>query len=152
MHVFLGILILVILVKKVRENLSLHIAPLLAEILWHEREKTRSRFSAEAEYKVMAHIVCEMMWLKNLMLELGFQQPRPMPMHYDNQFTIYIAQNLVFHERTKHMRFTLIWSEILGLRRLFLSCSCRPQSNWQIFLSKRLHHMYFLTYVASWEW
>jgi len=26
-----------------------------------------------------------------------------MPMHYDNQSTIYIAQNPVFHDKTKHI-------------------------------------------------
>jgi len=50
----------------------------------------------------MAHTAYEMMWLKN-MLELDFRQPRPMPMFCDNQSTIYIAQNLIFHERTKHI-------------------------------------------------
>ena len=40
---------------------------------------------------------------KNLLMELGFRQPGPMPMHCDNQFAIYIAQNPVFHERIKHI-------------------------------------------------
>jgi len=66
-------------------------------------EKQEARSSAEAEYRVMAHTSCEMMWLKNLLLELGFRQPGHIPMFCDNQFTIYIAQNPVFHERTKHI-------------------------------------------------
>jgi len=32
-----------------------------------------------------------------------FRQPGPMPMFYDNQSAIYIVNNLVFHERTKHI-------------------------------------------------
>ena len=36
-------------------------------------------------------------------MELGFRQPGPMPMRCDNQSAIYIAQNPVFHERTKHI-------------------------------------------------
>ena len=51
----------------------------------------------------MSHTVCEMMWLKNLLMELGFIQPEPMLMHCDNQLAIYTAQNLIFHERTKHI-------------------------------------------------
>jgi len=30
-------------------------------------------------------------------MELDFRQPGPMPMHCDNQFAIYFAQNPVFH-------------------------------------------------------
>jgi len=36
-------------------------------------------------------------------MKLSFRQPGPVPMHCDNQSTIYIVQNHVFHERTKHI-------------------------------------------------
>ena len=52
----------------------------------------------------MAHTTCEMVWLKILLVELGFQQLRPMSMHCDNQTAVYIAPNPVFHERTKHIK------------------------------------------------
>ena len=51
----------------------------------------------------MTYIACEMMWLKNLRMELDFRQPVPIHMHCNNQFAIHIAQNLVFHERIKHI-------------------------------------------------
>ncbi|GKA33761.1 retrovirus-related pol polyprotein from transposon TNT 1-94 [Tanacetum coccineum] len=35
--------------------------------------------------------------------EIGFPQSKPMKMWCDNQAAIYIATNLVFHERTKHI-------------------------------------------------
>jgi len=54
------------------------------------------------EYRTMAHTACEIIWLKNLLMELDFRQPGSMYMYCDNQqYAIYIAQN-VFHERTKH--------------------------------------------------
>ena len=62
-----------------------------------------SRSSAEAEYRAMVHTACEMVWLQNLLIELGFKQSELMPIHCDNQSAIYIAQNSVFHERTKHI-------------------------------------------------
>ena len=57
--------------------------------------------SAEVEHGAMAHTACEIVWLKNSLMELSFRQPGPMLMHCDNQFVIYIVQDHVFHERTK---------------------------------------------------
>ena len=51
----------------------------------------------------MAHTAYEMMWIKFLIFELGFDHPSPMLMHYGNRTVIYIASNLIFHERTKHI-------------------------------------------------
>ena len=62
-----------------------------------------SRSSAETEYRDMAHTTCEMVWLKNLLMEIDFRQPRPMPTHCDNQSDVYIAQNPIFHEQTKYI-------------------------------------------------
>jgi len=36
-------------------------------------------------------------------MEFDFRQPEIMPMHYDNQSTIFIVQNPVFYERIKHI-------------------------------------------------
>ena len=52
----------------------------------------------------MEHTTCEMMWLKNLLLEFDFRHLGPMPMLCNNQYAIYIAQNQEFHERTKHLK------------------------------------------------
>jgi len=49
----------------------------------------------------MAYIACEMIWLKNLLLELAFRQSGPVSIFYDNQSAIHITQNSMFHERTK---------------------------------------------------
>jgi len=82
------------------------IALLLEEIWWSGKARNKmcldSHLSAEAKYRVMTHTTCEMVWLQNLLMELGFRQPVPMHMHCDYQYAIYIGQNPVFHERTKH--------------------------------------------------
>ena len=44
-----------------------------------------------------------MMWIRSLLSKLGFPVEMPMPMHCDNQGVIFIANNPIFHERTKHI-------------------------------------------------
>jgi len=61
----------------------------------------------------MAHTACEIVWIKNLLVELDFRQLRPMLMHCDNQSAIYITQNLVCHERTKYIEVDVISPEML---------------------------------------
>ena len=51
----------------------------------------------------MAQAACEMMWLRSLLTDLDFPIAVPIPMYYDNQTAIYIANNLTFYERTKHI-------------------------------------------------
>lgn len=62
-----------------------------------------SRSSAEAEYRGMAIGVCELLWLKNLMKDLGFSQRTAMNLYCDNKSAIEIAHNPVQHDRTKHV-------------------------------------------------
>ena len=71
---------------------------------WRSKKQTIvARFSAEVEYRAMAHTSCELMWIKHLLKELRFVVKLPMTMHCDNQAAIYIVSNPVFHERTKHI-------------------------------------------------
>ncbi|KAK4389999.1 Retrovirus-related Pol polyprotein from transposon RE2 [Sesamum angolense] len=73
-------------------------------VTWRSKKQTTvARSSAEAEYRAMAHTTSEILWLKNLLKELGFMYDDPVPMHCDNQAAIHIASNPIFHERTKHI-------------------------------------------------
>ena len=48
----------------------------------------------------MAQTSCELMWIKHLLEELKFVVKVFMTMHCDNQATIHIASNPMFHEST----------------------------------------------------
>ncbi|GKA90845.1 uncharacterized mitochondrial protein-like protein [Tanacetum coccineum] len=61
------------------------------------------RSSAEAKYRSMATAVSEIIWVRLLLKELDVAVVGPTPLFYDNQAAKHIANNLVFHERTKHV-------------------------------------------------
>ncbi|KAJ9542741.1 LOW QUALITY PROTEIN: hypothetical protein OSB04_029247 [Centaurea solstitialis] len=68
-----------------------------------KKQNVVSRSSAESEYRAMAQTTCELIWLRNLLSEIGFNQSKPMNLWCDNEAAVHIANNPVFHERTKHI-------------------------------------------------
>ncbi|PRQ17544.1 putative RNA-directed DNA polymerase [Rosa chinensis] len=68
-----------------------------------KKQKVVARSSAEAEYRGMAHGVCELLWLRNLLHDLGFKLRSTMQLYCDNRAAIDISQNPVQHDRTKHV-------------------------------------------------
>lgn len=47
-----------------------------------------ARSSSEAEFRSMAHGVCELVWLKRLLMEFGVFVPHHMALYYDNKAAI----------------------------------------------------------------
>ncbi|CAL1371427.1 unnamed protein product [Linum trigynum] len=73
-------------------------------LTWKSKKQTTvSRSSSEAEYRALAHLVCEIQWMKGLLSELDVKVTVPITIYCDNRSTIHIAENPVFHERTKHI-------------------------------------------------
>ncbi|KAL0352376.1 UNVERIFIED_CONTAM: hypothetical protein Scaly_1626300 [Sesamum calycinum] len=60
-------------------------------VTWRgKNQATVARSSANVEYRAMAHTTSEILWLKNLLKELGFIYDDLIPTHYDNQAAIHI--------------------------------------------------------------
>ncbi|GJZ89010.1 ribonuclease H-like domain-containing protein [Tanacetum coccineum] len=67
-----------------------------------KKQSTLSRSSAEAEYRSMASATCEVIWLSNLVGDMGVKDLLPVVLYYDNSSALQIAANPVFHEKSKH--------------------------------------------------
>jgi len=73
-------------------------------ISWKSKKQgTVSLSSVEAEYRSMRWIVAELSWLSWLLSELTVTSFIPILVKCDNQAAIYIANNPIFHERTKEI-------------------------------------------------
>ena len=51
----------------------------------------------------MAQGVCELLWLQKILEELNLSDKEALSLFCDNKAAISIAQNLVQHDRTKHI-------------------------------------------------
>lgn len=51
----------------------------------------------------LADTCCELAWLHNLFKTFGFYKFTFVTLYCDSKSSLYIASNLVFHERTKHI-------------------------------------------------
>ncbi|RVW97655.1 Retrovirus-related Pol polyprotein from transposon TNT 1-94 [Vitis vinifera] len=73
-------------------------------VTWRSKKQSVvARSSAEAEFRAMAHGICEGMWLQRILKELGIISNSTMTVLCDNKATISIAKNPVQHDRTKHV-------------------------------------------------
>ncbi|KAL3507064.1 hypothetical protein ACH5RR_032446 [Cinchona calisaya] len=68
-----------------------------------KKQNVVSRSSAESEYRAMAQSTCELIWIHQLLSEIGLDTSLPMKLWCDNQVAVHIASNPVLHERTKHI-------------------------------------------------
>ncbi|RVW94907.1 Retrovirus-related Pol polyprotein from transposon RE1 [Vitis vinifera] len=68
-----------------------------------EKQSVVARSSAEVEYRALAQGICEGIWIKRVLSELGQTSSSPILMMCDNQAAISIAKNPVHHDRTKHV-------------------------------------------------
>ncbi|KAJ9545500.1 hypothetical protein OSB04_025207 [Centaurea solstitialis] len=72
-----------------------------------KRQHVVSRSSNESEYRGIANAVAESAWLRNLLLELRLPLSRATVVFCDNVSAMYLANNPVQHQRTKHVEIDL---------------------------------------------
>ncbi|GJU73795.1 hypothetical protein Tco_1265200 [Tanacetum coccineum] len=72
-------------------------------ISWQCKKQTIvANSTTEVEYVVAANCCGQVLWIQNQMLDYGFNFMNT-KIHIDNESTICIVKNLVFHSKTKHI-------------------------------------------------
>jgi hypothetical protein len=69
----------------------------------NKKQPTVALSSTEAECIGATVAACELIWLQKLLSYLGQSLDAPVVIYYDNISSILIANNLVYHARTKHI-------------------------------------------------
>ena len=73
-------------------------------ISWSSRkQRTRARSSTKAEYRAVASTTAELLWLKNLFIEIGLPISSKPIIYCDNLGGTYVSANPVFHSKMKHL-------------------------------------------------
>ena len=74
-------------------------------ISWKSKKQhTMSRSSTKSEYRSMAALVTEFVWMITFLRELGVDHTHPTLLYCDSQVAIHITANPDYHERTKHIK------------------------------------------------
>ena len=68
-----------------------------------KKQPTVSLSSTEAEYKALCNATCETVWLQRILEDIGNKQLKPTVLQCDNQSSIKLAHNPIYHARTKHI-------------------------------------------------
>ncbi|KAI3702935.1 hypothetical protein L6452_28689 [Arctium lappa] len=68
-----------------------------------KKQRTIARSSTEAEYRAIASITAEVLWVLNLLTELGHQSVVQPSIFCDNTGATFVAANPKFHSKMKHL-------------------------------------------------
>ncbi|GJY06815.1 ribonuclease H-like domain-containing protein [Tanacetum coccineum] len=72
-----------------------------------KKQNTLSKSSIKAEYRALASVTSEVIWILKFLKDLQSENLLPVSLHCDSNSAIKIAANPVFHERTKHLEIDL---------------------------------------------
>lgn len=92
-----------------------------------KKQNVVSCSSVEAEYRAMRKLISELIWIRNLLRDLGVEITITITMHYDNQTAIHIASNSVFHEITKHTKVNCHKVKQVVEQKIILPCYTRSK-------------------------
>ncbi|KAL9237818.1 hypothetical protein vseg_012322 [Gypsophila vaccaria] len=119
-------------------------------ISWRtKKQATVALSSTEAEYRAMTAATCEILWLKGLLEGIGIRIQYPVQLHYDNESAMHIANNPVYHERTKHIEIDCHFIRTHIRNGVVLPCYVHTQAQLADILTKALGRPQFTALLAK---
>jgi hypothetical protein len=74
-------------------------------VAWKSKKQpVVAQSTAEAEYVAASDACMQIVWAREFLAEVGFEQKEPTVLFVDNQSTIELTKDPVFHDRTKHIK------------------------------------------------
>ena len=113
-------------------------------VSWRARQqKCVSRSVTESEYYAAGETAAEAEWLRRLMAEVGHPQDQPTRIYSDNQGSIALIKNPVFHDRSKHIRIQYHYVRQLSEEGIVKFEYCPAENMAADFLTKPLDKISF---------
>jgi histone deacetylase 1/2 len=109
---------------------------------WSKKQSLVARSSAEAEYRSLAILSSEILWLQSLLTELGCQFHTPKIL-CDNLSTVSLAHNPTLHHRTKHMELDIFFVREKVLSKNLVVSHVPAQDQWADVFTKPLSAVKF---------
>ncbi|GJY86066.1 ribonuclease H-like domain-containing protein [Tanacetum coccineum] len=102
------------------------------------RSKILSKLSTEAEYRALASVSSEVIWIFKILKDFNCDIFLPVSFYCDSNSAIKIAANPVFHERTKHLEIDLHFVRKSFLNGVVKTIKVDSASQIEDILAKRL--------------
>ncbi|GJZ14241.1 ribonuclease H-like domain-containing protein [Tanacetum coccineum] len=99
-------------------------------VSWKSKKQyVLAKSSAEAEYRAMNSITCEVMWILKILKDLYVNVDLHVSVSCDSSSAIQIAANPVFHERTKNFKIDLYFLRKKVYACLIKTCNIKSEDN-----------------------
>ena len=108
-----------------------------------KKQEVMAQSTAEAEYVAVVDAVNQVFWFRKLLTDLDMKQEMSTQVFVDNQAAISIANDPVFHGKTKHFKIKLYFLTVVQKEGNAQLVYCNMESQNADILSKSLHKARF---------
>jgi hypothetical protein len=79
-----------------------------------KKQSSVSLSTTKAEYIAAATYCTQVLWMKQIMIDIQVEYDEPIPIYCDNTSTINISKNPVMHSKMKHIpiKYQFLWEQV----------------------------------------